>query len=225
MRPKKHPRMQGDLQQPSLTTGCILQRINDLDRAAEALANLGRPLAKLAERGLKNWGRNSRLPDWPCDGLRGLVRASVEAQRVSLPDVQRFFKDMAIVDHLQEGRDMRAEIACHFQGRIPFGFVVLAVDAGRVGVLRPFGIRPGRNEITPEDLEYASRLLAIAQEARRELVDALASRRIAWPCPYCCGLMTNVTQDYCSKKCANRDERRLRHLRSAEQRERRKRGE
>jgi hypothetical protein len=132
---------------------------------------------------------------------------------------------MAIIAHLQEGRDMRAEIAAHFQGRIPFGFVVLAADAGRVGVLRPFGIRPGRGEVTAEDLRYVGCLLEVAREAQLELVDALASEGIAWPCPDCGGLMTNVTQDYGSKKCANRDERRLRHLRSKESGKRRKRGE
>lgn len=103
-----------------------------------------------------------------------MVRAFESNSEAPLLDLGRFFRDLAIVAHLREGRDMWAEVAARFGAEIPVGFGVLAVGAGRGGVLRPFGIRPGRGEIGNELLEYAGRLLEIAEEAYRKLVDFLA---------------------------------------------------
>ncbi len=161
----------------------ILLQLKELAMEVEALAAEIRHLAKLAGSDSKNWMQKSSLSDWPCDFLPNLIRVFESSERVPLLDLRQFFRNMAVIAHLQAGRDMRAEITACFKGVIPFGFVVLAVETGRVGVLRPFGIRPGRNDVTLEDLTYVGRLLEIANQAHRVLVDALASSGTAWPCP------------------------------------------
>lgn len=203
----------------------ILKRLKELAAEAEAISASWRPLAKLAKLASNRLGQKTGLPDWPCSTLPSLIRAFEGTRVVPLMDLQRFLGDVAILFHLQEGRDMRAELTAHFGADIPIGFVVQAVAAGRAGVLRPFGIRSCQGEFTPEDLKHARDLVEVALDANRILVDFLASTSTAWPCPWCGGLMTTMDKVYCSPRCAQQDERRTRYLSSKESRKRQRRGD
>lgn len=171
------------------------------------------PLAKLSQRAREKWGFSPHVADWPCGSFASVVRALTDPLDGPVGSISRLFRDIAIVEHLREGRDMRAELADHFRGQIPFGFVAIAVEAGRVGVLRPFGVRPGRNGVSADDIRYANRLFDIAEEVYDEMRLRFAREEIAWPCHWCGRPHLQSSEGYCCLQCQSSDERRTAYVR------------
>ncbi|MBL0158264.1 MAG: hypothetical protein IPP47_14345 [Bryobacterales bacterium] len=193
-----------------------LPRLNYFVHHLRAIQRQERPLAQSPETAFVKWSPNAKSAEWPCTDFANLAAAFSDPLYGPLWHIWKFCAELAVVEHLYEGRDVRNEIEVCFGTRLPAALIVLAADAGRVGVLRRLGYRPGRNDISADDLRYANRLLAIAGEVHGEILEALATHAIAWPCQYCGHLTLNMTLGFCSKRCVSQCKRREAYLRSAD---------
>ena len=210
--PFKPPDVSEELRKRLATKRLNFPRINYIARTIHAIERAERPLAKLPQGALPKWGLTPQVAEWPCSNFASVVRALQDPLEGPIWAVSRLFRDIAVVEHLQVGRDMRAELQDHFRGHIPFAFNALAVEACRSGVLRPFFIRPGKRDVTVEDIRYANRLFRIAMVVYDELRARLAAYETAWPCNYCGRPHLQLTEGYCSDECQTSDERRSTYL-------------
>jgi len=202
------------LRQQLLEANLKLPRLNYFAQHMHTIQRRERPLTELPETAFVKWSADAKSAEWPCTDLRNLAAAFSDPLYGPVWHIWKFCDELAVVEHLYDGRDVRGELQTCFGTRLPAALVVLAADAGRVGVLRRLGYRPGRNDISDDDLRYANRLLAIAREVHAEIIDALATYSIAWPCHHCGHLGLNMTLGFCTKQCEARWNRREAYLRS-----------
>lgn len=210
--PFEPPEVSGELRKRLAVKRPNFPQINYIARTIHAIERAEQPVAKLPQGALSKWGLTPQVAEWPCSNFASVVRALKDPLEGPIWAVSRLFRDIAVVEHLRDGRDMRAELQSHFRGHIPFAFVALAVDAGRAGVLRPFGIRPGKQDVTAEDIRYANRLFGIAMDVYDELRARLAAYEIAWPCHYCGRPHLEWAEGYCCEECQASDERRATYV-------------
>ncbi len=203
----KPPDVSEELRKRLARTRLNFPQINYIARTIHAIERAERPLAKLPEGALSKWGLTPQVAEWPCSNFASVVGALKDPLEGPIWAVSRLFRDIAVVEHLRDGRDMRAELRIIFAGRFRC-IDCTAVEAGRVGVLRRFGIRPGKQDVTSADLQYANRLFGIAMDVYDELRARLAAYEIAWPCHYCGRPHLEWTEGYCCEECQASDERR-----------------
>jgi len=145
--------------------------------------------------------------------LRACDTGALKSERGELwTPFYRFFLEMAVLDHLEEGRDVKHELLEMFPRGLPFALVVLAVDCGRRGVLRSYGHRVRVGEVTKMDVRVARELRQLVKEVHAELSRHLSDCGLAWVCPYCGRLFTKLTEMFCSPECERRHERRERYV-------------
>ncbi|MBI5281681.1 MAG: hypothetical protein HY858_08380 [Candidatus Solibacter usitatus] len=209
------------LRQHLLATKLKLPRLNYFASHILSIQRRERPTAKLPNAAFANWSQDRKSADWPCADFANIATALADPVYGPVSSLRNFFGEMAVVEHLFEGRDVRDELQDCFGPRLPAALVVIAADARRIGVLRHLGYRPGRNDISGDDIRYANRLLGIAREVHGEILDALATHAIAWPCNHCGNLSLNMILGFCSKRCEAKWKRRQAYLKSPSQAARR----
>jgi hypothetical protein len=185
-----------------------LPRFNYFSRYIFAIERQERPLAKLSGRTAIAGDTYTVSADWPCNHFAGITRLLKDPLEGPVEALDNFFHEVGIADHILEGRHMKKELEARFRFSLPYDLIALATEAGRGGILRPFGYRLAPGTVTSQDIRYAHRLLEIAGEVYGELADAFATHAIAWPCVCCRRLILDLEPAYCSAACEQSQERR-----------------
>lgn len=196
------------LRQRLAATGLKLLRFNYFSKYIYVIEREERPVAKLSGRALIEPEPYAFPAGWPCRHFAGIARLLRDPWEGPVKALDNFFHDVGIADHLLEGRHMKRELETRFQFSLPYDLIALATEAGRGGILRPFGYRLAPGTVTSQDIRYAHRLLEIAGEVYGELADAFATHAIAWPCVCCRRLILDLEPAYCSAACEQSQERR-----------------
>jgi hypothetical protein len=199
------------LRQRLAGTTLNLRRFNYFSKYIYVIEREERPVAKLSGRALIEPEPYAFPAGWPCRHFAGIARLLRDPWEGPVKALDNFFHDVGIADHLLEGRHMKKELMEQFGFSLPYDLIVLATEAGRAGVLREFGYRFRPGLVTSHDIGYARRLVSIAGGVYGELVDALATHAIAWPCRCCRRLILDLEPAYCSPACEANQERHDRH--------------
>ena len=107
------------LRQHLLAAHLKLPRLNYFAHHIHTIQRRERPLAQSPETAFVKWSQNTKSADWPCSDFANLAAAFADPLYGPVWNIWKFCAELAVVEHLREGRDVRKELEVCFGTRLP----------------------------------------------------------------------------------------------------------
>lgn len=190
---------------PELASHPLIERF----RAAVSAPEF--PIPRTTDAG-EQWGEAQDI--WEGDPWLAIFGALDSPQTALVEPVVVFFKDMALVEHLEEGRHLRRELEERFGESLPESFVTFAAAKGRLGVLRPFGVRLCAGQVSEVAKKRILDRVERAKRIARRLAHLFLEYDIGIPCRNCGEILDTIRPLFCSTDCEERYRRHERYVNS-----------
>lgn len=138
---------------------------------------------------------------WPCDYIPEIEAALRDPTLDRLRAAPAFFRAVALIQHLHDGRKVRKELTYLFPQTLPFALIALAHLARRPRSLTPRPSAGQAKDISDVEFRIAWHLWRIAETVHQELSKVFALHGVARVCKHCGQLFIDLKKAYCTERC------------------------